>query len=156
MEDFADDYKYNHCFWKKSDYLYKHAESKYQEFMNIGNVLENISKASKAFGKELEAITKTTQTSGDRDSSRSKGISVFLNSIKNIGIIFLKLSKEINSISASIKEKQFAYDTKNQAIEMCNKVYQVYDKEVINLRVAKAESIAIIGMPRSTTRTFTA
>ena len=44
MKDYVEDFKYNNCFWKKSGVLYNHAESKFKEYMSIGEILQTVVK----------------------------------------------------------------------------------------------------------------
>ena len=53
MKDYVEDYKYNNCFWKKSGVLYEHSDSKFKEYMSIGQIFKYMSKKYSNFPKNL-------------------------------------------------------------------------------------------------------
>lgn len=106
MEDYVEDYKYNNCFWKKSGVLYNHAESKFREYMSVGEMFQSIGKALSTFCSNLDSVPNIYKQS-DSTSTRGKGISVIINCIKLLNIESRKLLKEINTIAAKIVEKNY-------------------------------------------------
>ena len=136
MEDYVEDYKYNNCFWKKSGVLYNHAESKFREYMSVGEMFQSIGKALSTFCSNLDSVPNIYKQS-DSTSTRGKGISVIINCIKLLNNESRKLLKEINTIAAKIVEKKLSYDSKKDAIKMCDDYYKKYQGELNKLSSLK-------------------
>ena len=136
MEDYVEDYKYNNCFWKKSGVLYNHAESKFREYMSVGEMFQSIGKALSTFCSNLDSVPNIYKQS-DSTSTRGKGISVIINCIKLLNNESRKLLKEINTIAAKIVEKKLSYDSKKDAIKMCDEFYKSYQGELNKLSSLK-------------------
>ena len=137
MEDYVEDYKYNNCFWKKSGVLYNHAESKFKEYMSIGQMFQSISKGILQFCNLLEKVPALYKPSDDTNSTRGSGISVIIQCIKVLNSNFRKLSKSFNSIATSIMEKNDSYQSKKQATKMCDDCYKKYQNELNKLSQIK-------------------
>ena len=137
MEDYVEDYKYNNCFWKKSGVLYNHAESKFKEYMSIGEMFQVLSKGINTFCNTLDKIPTLYKPSDDSNSTRGNGISVIIQCIKELNNDFRKLSKNINSIAATIMEKNDSYQSKKQATKMCDDCYKKYQNELNKLSQIK-------------------
>ena len=136
MEDYVEDYKYNNCFWKKSGVLYNHAESKFKEYMSVGEMFQYIGKILNTFCSSLDSVPNFYKQS-DSTSTRGKGISVVINYIKLLNNESRKLLKEINTIAAKIVEKKLSYDSKKEAIKMCDEYYKSYQGELNKLSSLK-------------------
>ena len=136
MEDYVEDYKYNNCFWKKSGVLYNHAESKFKEYMSVGEMFQYIGKILNTFCSSLDSVPNIYKLS-DSTSTRGKGISVVINYIKLLNNESRKLLKEINTIAAKIVEKKLSYDSKKEAIKMCDEFYKSYQGELNKLSSLK-------------------
>ena len=133
MEDYIEDYKYNNCFWKKSGVLYIHAESKFKEYMSIGEMFQAISKGIYQLCNIIEKVPNLYDTY----STRGKGISVIVHCIKIINSEFRKLSKNINKIATNILEKNDSYQSKKVATKMCDNCYKKYQNELTKLSQIK-------------------
>ena len=136
MEDYVEDYKYNNCFWKKSGVLYNHAESKFKEYMSVGEMFQYIGKILNTFCSSLNSVPNIYKQS-DSTSTRGKGISVVINCIKLLNNESRRLLKEINTIAAKIVEKKLSYDSKKEAIKMCDEYYKSYQGELNKLSSLK-------------------
>ena len=136
MEDYVEDYKYNNCFWKKSGVLYNHAESKFKEYMSVGEMFQSIGKALFTFCSNLDSVPNIYKQS-DSTSTRGKGILVIINCIKLLNNESRKLLKEINTIAAKIVEKKLSYDSKKDAIKICDDNYKKYQGELNKLSSLK-------------------
>ena len=137
MEDYVEDYKYNNCFWKKSGVLYTHAESKFKEYMSIGDMFRDISKAFIQLCNALDKVPNLYKPSEDIESTRGNGTSVLINSIKMLNNEFRKLAKNINNISKNILEKEDSYRSKKLATKMCDDTYKNYQSEIGKLAQVK-------------------
>ena len=136
MEDYVEDYKYNNCFWKKSGVLYNHAESKFKEYMSVGEMFQSIGKILNTFCSSLDSVPNIYKLS-DSTSTRGKGILVVINCIKLLNNESRKLLKEINTLAAKIVEKKLSYDSKKEAIKMCDEYYKSYQGELNKLSSLK-------------------
>ena len=136
MEDYIEDYKYNNCFWKKSGVLYIHGESKFKEYMSIGDMFQTIAKGINALVITLDKVPSLYKPS-DEKSTRGNGISVIIHSIKILTSEFKKLSKNINTIANNILEKEDSYQSKKQATKMCDECYKKYQNELTKLSQVK-------------------
>ena len=136
MEDYIEDYKYNNCFWKKSGVLYTHGESKFKEYMSIGDMFQTISKGINTLVATLDKVPSLYKPS-DEKSTRGNGISVIIHCIKLLTNEFKKLSKNINNIANNILEKEDSYQSKKQATKMCDDCYKKYQNELTKLSQVK-------------------
>ena len=136
MEDYIEDYKYNNCFWKKSGVLYTHGESKFKEYMSIGDMFQTISKGISTLVGTLEKVPSLYKPS-DEKSTRGNGISVILHCIKILTSEFKKFGKNINTIANNILEKEDSYQSKKQATKMCDECYKKYQNELTKLSQVK-------------------
>ena len=137
MEDYVEDYKYNNCFWKKSGVLYNHVESKFKEYLSIGDMFDNIVNQMNLLCSNLEKIPKFYKPSDDQDCTRSRGISVFIHSIKLLNNELRKISKKINKISEELKQKIDSYNSKKEANIMCDNSYKIYQNDLTKLSQIK-------------------
>ena len=137
MEDYIEDYKYNNCFWKKSGVLYNHGESKFKEYMSIGDMFQGISKGINTLCSLIEKIPSLYKPSEEKKSTRGNGIIVIIHCIKLINLELKKLSKNINSLAITIKEKNDSYQSKKQATKMCDDCYKKYQNELNRLSQVK-------------------
>ena len=137
MEDYIEDYKYNNCFWKKSGVLYNHVESKFKEYLSIGDMLDNIANQINLLCSNLEKIPKFYKPSDDQNCTRAKGISVFIHSIKLLNHEFHKICIKINKLSAELKEKMHSYNSKKRINEICDNSYKIYQNDLTKLSQIK-------------------
>ncbi len=137
MEDYVEDYKYNNCFWKKSGVLYNHVESKFKEYLSIGDMLDNIANQINLLCSNLEKIPKFYKPSDDQNCTRAKGISVFIHSIKLLNHEFHKICIKINKLSAELKEKMHSYNSKKRINEICDNSYKIYQNDLTKLSQIK-------------------
>ena len=141
MEDYVEDYKYNNCFWMKSGVLYSHVEKKFQEYLSVGEILKKFSLSCKNFYdgiKDFQTIYKPDEEEekGEK-SSRRKGIEVLLLFIKEISENVLVLSKETEKIYKALFEKQFAYNSKKEYLDHCEKDHKNYQDALNKLKINK-------------------
>ena len=137
MEDYIEDYKYNNCFWKKSGVLYNHVESKFKEYLSIGDMLDNIANQINLLCSNLEKIPKFYKPSDDQNCTRAKGISVFIHSIKLLNHEFHKICIKINKLSTELKEKMHSYNSKKRINEICDNSYKIYQNDLTKLSQIK-------------------
>jgi glutamate racemase len=137
MEDYIEDYKYNNCFWKKSGVLYNHGESKFKEYLSIADMFQAIAKSISNACGTIEKVPSLYKQSDDKNSTRGEGILVILHCIKVLNIELKKLSKNINSIATVIFEKNDSYQSKKQAMKMCDDCYKKYQNELTKLSQVK-------------------
>jgi len=141
MEDYVEDYKYNNCFWMKSGVLYSHVEKKFQEYLSVGEMFKKFSISCKTFYDGLKDIPNLYKPDEEEqkgeNSTRKKGIEVFINYIKQLTSNSLWLSKEVEKITKSLFEKQFAYDSKKAYLEQCEKDHKSYQDSLTKLKINK-------------------
>ena len=129
MKDYVEDFKYNNCFWKKSGVLYTHAKTKFDEFMNVGEIFKTLRKAVKNFIIELDSIQKFEVT----DSTRGKGIIAFIEIIGQINKELKKIHKNLEIINKAFKDKNESYLSKNEVVKMSDENYKKYQNEIDKL-----------------------
>ena len=88
MEDYVEDYKYNNCFWKNSKLLYDHSEKKFQQYMSVGEIFNNMAKSLNTFCNDLDTVPDLLKDSDDNSSTRFKGIQELLIIIKQTNTKF--------------------------------------------------------------------
>ena len=137
MEDYIEDYKYNNCFWKKSGVLYNHAESKFKEYMSIGDMVESFAKAIYIFYTTIDKIPDSYIPSDDVSCTRGKGISVFIHCLRLISGEIRKLYKKMDYIASRIKEKKLSYESKKDATKLCDDQHKKYQNELNKLSAVK-------------------
>ena len=137
MEDYIEDYKYNNCFWKKSGVLYNHGESKFKEYMSIGDIFEEMSKGIASLCSFFGKIPSLYKPSEEKNSTRGSGILVIINCIKILNTELKKFSKNIKDLAEKVKEKNDSYQSKKQAIKMCDDCYKKYQNELNKLSQVK-------------------
>ena len=137
MKDYVEDYKYNNCFWKKSGVLYEHSDSKFREFISIGNIFKKMSEEIIRFSEFLGELNKLYNKPKEPNLTREDGINVFLSSIEKIRNEFYKLANNLDVIGNNILEKKDAYESKIAAMKMCEVSYKKYDNELNKLTLVK-------------------
>ncbi len=140
MEDYVENYNYNNSFWMKSGLLYSHAEKKFQEYLSIGKMLEKFASICNDFSGELPKIKylyKKVDEDNSENSSRSKGIKTLLLYINQIADSFNYLKLNVEKIAKNIFEKQFSYESKKQAMVMCDKDHKNYEAALNKLKSNK-------------------
>ncbi len=140
MEDYVENYNYNNSFWMKSGLLYSHAEKKFQEYLSIGKMFEKFASICNDFSLELfqiQKLYKKVEGENDENSTRFKGIKILILYISQIAQSSKSLSDKVEAISKNIFEKQFSYDSKKQAMVMCDKDHKNYESALKNLILFK-------------------
>ena len=132
MEDYVEDFKYNNCFWQKSKILYEHAEKKFKEYMSVGNIFGNMAKSLNTLCSAFDKIPTLLIDSND-NSSRFKGIKELLIIIGQINSKFKQLFTHLNKLSKEILEKQFCYNSKKDALSLCENSYNEYANKLNEL-----------------------
>ena len=144
MEDYVEDYKYNNCFWKNSKFLYDHSEKKFKQYMSVGEIFNKMANSLNTFCTDLDSIGELLKESDDNYSTRFKGIQELLVIIKQINSNFHNLYGNLSKIASDILEKRFAYNSKQNALDMCEnyeKVYQSKLKELKNKKKSYTDAI---------------
>ena len=137
MDDYAEDYKYNNCFWKKSGVLYTHEKSKFSEYMSVGTIFQTIAKEINNLCNALDNAKDLYQPTKDRNCTRSRGILVFFDCIKILNDEFHQLSNNIDNIASKILEKRYSYESKRLAAKMCDECYKSYQNQLDKLSQKK-------------------
>ena len=138
MDDYVEDYKYNNCFWMRSGLLYSHAENKFKEFFSIGTVFKEFATLCKNFYEGLNKLPNLYKdVEKAENSTRYLGIQAlfrYINQIsKSIQTLYLEVDKNANIID----EKQYAYDSKKNYIDMCDTDHKKYQEELNKLKTKK-------------------
>ena len=144
MEDYVEDYKYNNCFWKNSQLLYDHAEKKFQQYMSIGEIFNQISISLKNLCTTLANSQTLLKESDDAYSTRFKGIQVFLVTINQMNSKFTQLNTNLSRIASTILEKRYSYNSKKNALDMCEnneKIYQAKLKDLKNKKKSYTDAV---------------
>ena len=137
MEDYVEDYKYNNSFWMKSGLLYSHAEKKFQEYLSIGKMINSFSIICNNFYEELLKIPNLYKMADEEKSTRYCGIKVLIDYINQIAQCMKNLKKETEKIAKNIFEKEYAYDSKKEVMDMCDKDHKNYKEALIKLKLNK-------------------
>ena len=137
MEDYVEDYKYNNSFWMKSGLLYSHAEKKFQEYLSIGKMINNFSIICNYFYDEVIKIPNLYKMADEEKSTRYCGIKVLIDYINQIAQCIKNLKKDTEKIAKNIFEKEYAYDSKKEAMDMCDKDHKNYKEALIKLKLNK-------------------
>jgi hypothetical protein len=137
MKDYVEDYKYNNCFWKKSGVLYEHSDSKFKEFMSIGNIFKYMSKEIYKVSEKFEKIKDMYSKPNEPNYTRENGIIVILSSIKMISSEFQKVAINLGEIAKKILEKEDTYNSKKEPTKMCDDAFKRYDTELSKLTQVK-------------------
>ena len=137
MEEYVENYKYNNCFWKKSGVLYNHSESRFKEYMSVGEMLKLLGKGILDFNNVLEKVPSLYIPSKEIHSTRANGISVLIESIKILKDKFSNIYKNIHFILKGIFDKIDSYESKKVATKMCDDCHKRYQSELNKLSSTK-------------------
>ena len=137
MKDYVEDYKYNNCFWKKSGVLYEHSDSKFKEYMSIGQIFKYMSKKIFKLSEKFGGLKKMYAKPKEPNYTRENGIEVILSSITIIKNEFHKLAIGLGDLARKIIEREDAYKSKAEPTKMCDDAYKKYDNELIKLSNVK-------------------
>jgi len=137
MKDYVEDYKYNNCFWKKSGVLYEHSDSKFKEYMSIGNIFKYMSKEIYLVSEKIAKLKDIYFKPNEPNYTRENGILVILSSIKMISGEFQKVAINLGEIAKKILEKEDTYNSKKEPTKMCDDAYKRYDNELNKLTNVK-------------------
>ena len=132
-----EDYKYNNCFWKKSGVLYEHSDSKFKEYMSIGQIFKYMSKKIFKLSEKFGGLKKMYAKPKEPNYTRENGIEVILSSITIIKNEFHKLAIGLGDLDRKILEREDAYKSKAEPTKMCDDAYKKYDNELIKLSNVK-------------------
>ena len=132
-----EDYKYNNCFWKKSGVLYEHSDSKFKEYMSIGQIFKYMSKKIFKLSEKFGGLKKMYAKPKEPNYTRENGIEVILSSITIIKNEFHKLAIGLGDLARKILEREDAYKSKAEPTKMCDDAYKKYDNELIQLSNVK-------------------
>ena len=134
MDEYVENYKYNNCFWKKSQLLYDHSDSKFKEYISIGKIFKSVSKELAKLPPALDSLEKIYEKPNEPNYTREEGIQVILNTIKRFSIEIGKLSKNLKELARQIFEKKDGYESQKAAAQMCIDKYKEYDGELNKLK----------------------
>ena len=138
MDDYVEDYKYNNCFWMRSGLLYSHAENKFKEFYSIGTVFKEFATLCKNFYEGLNKLPNLYKdVEKDENSTRYLGIQALFRYINQISKSIQALYSEVDKNAEIIYEKQYAYDSKKNYIDICDKDHKKYQEELNKLKTKK-------------------
>ena len=137
MKDYVEDYKYNNCFWKKSGVLYEHSDSKFKEYMSIGQIFKYMSKKIFKLSEKFGGLKKMYAKPKEPNYTRENGIEVILSSITIIKNEFHKLAIGLGDLARKILEREDAYKSKAEPTKMCDDAYKKYDNELLKLSNVK-------------------
>ena len=137
MEDYVEDYKYNNSFWMKSGLLYSHAEKKFQEYLSIGKMLYTFSELCYKFAEEANKIPNLFKNAEEEKSTRYHGIKILINYISDISRNMKNLKREVEKIARTIFEKQYAYDSKKEVMDLCEQDHKNYKEALNKLKINK-------------------
>ena len=141
MEDYVENYNYNNSFWMKSGLLYSHAEKKFQEYLSIGKMFEKFASICNDFNEELLKIRYLyKKVDGEKEvenSTRFKGIKILILYINQLADSVKYLKYNVEKIAKNIYEKEFSYESKKQAMVMCDKDHKNYESALIKLKLYK-------------------
>ena len=132
-----EDYKYNNCFWKKSGVLYEHSDSKFKEYMSIGQIFKYMSKKIFKLSEKFGGLKKMYAKPKEPNYTRENGIEVILSSITIIKNEFHKLAIGLGDLARKILEREDAYKSKAEPTKMCDDAYKKYDNELLKLSNVK-------------------
>ena len=132
-----EDYKYNNCFWKKSGVLYEHSDSKFKEYMSIGQIFKYMSKKIFKLSEKFGGLKKMYAKPKEPNYTRENGIEVILSSITIIKNEFHKLAIGLGDLARKILAREDAYKSKAEPTKMCDDAYKKYDNELIKLSNVK-------------------
>ena len=132
-----EDYKYNNCFWKKSGVLYEHSDSKFKEYMSIGQIFKYMSKKIFKLSEKFGGLKKMYAKPKEPNYTRENGIEVILSSITIIKNEFHKLAIGLGDLARKILEREDAYKSKAEPTKMCDDAYKKYDNELMKLSNVK-------------------
>ena len=96
-------------------------------------MIDNIAKEISLLCNKLEKVPSLYKPSEDKNSTRGKGISVFLHSIKILNNELRKVFRNIHMIAKNIKEKKDSYESKKKANELCDDKYKIYQNDLNKL-----------------------
>ena len=132
-----EDYKYNNSFWMKSGLLYSHAEKKFQEYLSVGEVFRIFATVCHNFAEELSKIPNYYKIAEKENSTRYNGIKALLDYFRMFSQNTKNLKKEAEKLSKNIFEKELAYESKKQALEMCEQDHKNYKNALDKLKLNK-------------------
>ena len=130
-------YKYNNSFWMKSGLLYSHAEKKFQEYLSVGEVFRIFATVCHNFAEELSKIPNYYKIAEKENSTRYNGIKALLDYFRMFSQNTKNLKKEAEKLSKNIFEKELAYESKKQALEMCEQDHKNYKNALDKLKLNK-------------------
>ena len=137
MENFIEDYNYSNCFWMKSDVLYSHAKSKFDEYQSIGLIFKAFSNGIKLICEYLPKFF-TLYKPVDSQSTLNNGVLVLFNIINQMTNSFENLYNDIVRLSKNIEEKKIPYKSKKNIINLCEEAHTKFKTDIGKLKKQKA------------------
>ena len=137
MEDYIEDYKYNNCFWKKSGVLYNHARAKFSEYLSVGAMFKALAKGIRVLCETINNIPSLYKPSENKKCTRGDGILIIIECFQILNDEFRKFGKHIESLTKKIIEKNDAFQSKREAVKMCDDYNNIYQKELEKLSKTK-------------------
>ena len=145
MEDYVEDYKYSDCFWQKSNILYEYSDSKFKQFLSIGNILKRISNDIFGLLENWKKIQhKLYEKPKETKYTREDGINAFFSSINLMNNEFNRLAKCLLKIANEIDIQKDTYNSQDGAMKMCeeaNKEYKEHLSKLSNIKNSYFDSI---------------
>ena len=163
MEDYVEDYSYNNNFWMKSQILYSHFKSKFEEFLYIGELINKISEFILELSQKIEKIKISEKLEvteyedpreGDREkkskkkyyckplekpdnSTRSMGIKILFEYIDQIVQGLNNLNIALKKISKGFDDKKINFEFVEKYAAECDVKQKEYQEEINKLQAKK-------------------
>ena len=163
MEDYVEDYSYNNNFWMKSQILYSHFKSKFEEFLYIGELINKISEFILELSQKIEKIKISEKLEvteyedpreGDREkkskkkyyckplekpdnSTRSMGIKILFEYIDQIVHGLNDLNIALKKISKGFDDKKINFEFVEKYAAECDVKQKEYQEEINKLQAKK-------------------
>ena len=112
--------------------------------MSIGEIFNQISISLKNLCTTLANSQTLLKESDDAYSTRFKGIQVFLVTINQMNSKFTQLNTNLSRIASTILEKRYSYNSKKNALDMCEnneKIYQAKLKDLKNKKKSYTDAV---------------
>ena len=163
MEDYVEDYSYNNNFWMKSQILYSHFKSKFEEFLYIGELINKISEFILELSQKIEKVKISEKLEvteyedpreGDREkkskkkyyykplekpdnSTRSMGIKILFEYIDQIVHGLNDLNIALKKISKGFDDRKLNFKYVEEYAAKCDAQQKEYQEEINKLQAKK-------------------
>ena len=125
MENYVEEYDYNSCFWMKPNVLYTHAKSKFDEYQSVGKIFKSLSDSINKLCQTLLNLS-SFYIEVDVGSTLNKGILTLFQVLAQMANSLKKLYNDIISISNNIEDKNVAFNSKKEILNMCDGLHKTY------------------------------